>query len=250
MTSPRPSVTSQSLANQLEPIVRVHADIRARRYARVDVATARTRILAGRAGIDFESTLSGAPDLSLAFSQVASAFERTGITATPQINALQAMTVDADAHVLAWANHDSPPSDVTMKLARNLAGIVGNAILSQVAAEIMNEFSPTGWKWPECPCCRASPDLAMTADAGRILVCWRCDTRWSTELRGCLGCNATEAPAIARVTSPYLGYELAICNVCGRYLKERRGPPTYELLVERALTVGLDEAAQQRGLRT
>jgi hypothetical protein len=56
-------------------------------------------------------------------------------------------------------------------------------------------------------------------------------------------------PTLARVPSPYLGYQLAICNACGRYIKERRGALTHELFVERMLVAGLDEAAQQRGLR-
>lgn len=228
----------------------MHADIRAGEHARVDVADARARVLAGRAGFDAESALSDTADLSMPFSLVAAAFERTGIAATPQINALQALNVDADEQVLAWVNHESPPSDPTLKLARHLAGIVGNAVLGRAAADIMTDFSPSGWKWPYCPCCRASPDLAVSTDTGRTLICWRCDTQWETELRGCLGCGATEAPAIVRVSSPYLGYELAICNACGRYLKERRGPLTYDLLVERTFVAGLDEAAQQRGLRT
>jgi hypothetical protein len=52
-----------------------------------------------------------------------------------------------------------------------------------------------------------------------------------------------------RVPSPDLGYDLVICNSCGRYLKERRGLPSHAWLVERALTAGLDEAAHERGLR-
>jgi formate dehydrogenase maturation protein FdhE len=91
--------------------------------------------------------------------------------------------------------------------------------------------------------------LALSTNTKRTLVCWRCDTQWKTAHRGCLGCGADGPPTVARVPSPYLGYELAICNSCGRYLKERRGPLTHELLVERTLTAGLDEAAQQRGLR-
>ena len=89
----------------------------------------------------------------------------------------------------------------------------------------------------------------MSTATKRTLVCWRCDTQWRTTHRGCLGCGANGPPDVARVPSPYLGYELAICNACGRYLKERRGSLTHELIVERTLTAGLDEAAQQRGLR-
>ena len=51
------------------------------------------------------------------------------------------------------------------------------------------------------------------------------------------------------VNSYYLGYDLAICNACGRYLKERGGALRHELIVERTLVATLDEAAQLRGLR-
>src|SRR5439155_13168772 len=134
------------------------------------------------------------------------------------------------------------------RLARTVAAVVGNAVLSRVAADVVTGFSLATWKRLNCPCCGASPDLALATDRRRTLVCWRCDTMWRTDRRGCLGCGADTSPTIARVASPYLGYELTICNSCGRYLKERRGAPTHALLVERALTLGLDEAAQQRGL--
>jgi formate dehydrogenase maturation protein FdhE len=82
-----------------------------------------------------------------------------------------------------------------------------------------------------------------------LLVCARCDARWRAAGRGCLACDATSAPTLARVRSPYLGYELVICNSCGRYLKERSGPLVYDPVVERALTGELDAAAERRGLR-
>jgi hypothetical protein len=249
-TARRPTAASRTLADQLQPIVRLHESIRNHGHARTDVERARARILAGRTGFDADTVLRNATDLPRAFSRAAAVFERTGIEATPRVSALHAMSVDAVAQVLAWANNESPPVDPTMKLARKLAAVVGNGILSRVASDVMDGFTLPPWKWPQCPCCGASPDLSLTSDTTRKLVCWRCDTSWRTELRGCLGCGATAPPAMARVASPFLGYELAICGACGRYLKERRGPLTHDLLVERALVVGLDEAAQQRGLRS
>jgi hypothetical protein len=249
-TARRPTVASRTLADQLQPIVRLHDSIRKHGHARIDVERARTRILVGRTGFDADAVLRNATDLPRAFSRTAAAFERTGIEATPRVSALHAMSVDAVAQVLAWANSESPPSDPTMKLARKLAAVVGNAVLSRAASDVMKGFSLPEWKWPQCPCCGASPDLCLTANTVRKLVCWRCDTQWKTQLRGCLGCGASAPPAIARVASPYLGYELAICGACGRYLKERRAPLTHDLLVERALISTLDEAAQQRGLRS
>jgi hypothetical protein len=245
----RPSVASRTLAEQFEPIVSIHDAVRKRGHATIDVDRARTRILAGRSAFDSASVLRSAGDLKRVFDRTAAAFERTGIASTPELTALRAREVDPARLVLAWANSESMPRDGTLKLARNVAAIVANAVLSRASSDVTDGFSLAAWKRTHCPCCGASPDLALATDHRRTLVCWRCDTQWRTEQRGCLGCGADTAPTLARVPSPYLGYELAICNSCGRYLKERRGAPTHSLLVERALTVGLDEAAQQRGLR-
>jgi formate dehydrogenase maturation protein FdhE len=141
------------------------------------------------------------------------------------------------------------PADPTKRVARRVASVVGNAVLARAASDVTAGVDLSAWRWPECPCCSGAPDLALCSDRQRTLVCWRCDTRWPAMHRGCLGCGAADAPTIARVPSPYLGYELAICNACGRYLKERRGAPSHDLLIERIIVAGLDAAAQQRGLR-
>ena len=250
MVSPRrATVASRTLAEQLRPVVQVHRVVRDGDYARFDLERARARLRNGRVAFDANDVLEDAGDLAPAFERTAEAFERTGIASSLRVTALQRVSLDVTALVLAWANAESPPVDATIRLARTIAGVVGNAILSRAANDITSAISLAGWKWPQCPCCGASPDLALATDTRRTLVCWRCDTMWRTEDRGCLGCGADTAPTIARVPSPYLGYELAICNSCGRYLKERRGSLTHDLIVERTLIAGLDEAAQQRGLR-
>jgi formate dehydrogenase maturation protein FdhE len=233
----------------LQPLVRIHFAMRSRGYASVDVARARERIQQGRPAFDAAAVLYTAGDLNRAFSRTAAAFERTGIESSSRIEALLRTPIDVTAQTIAWSNADAAPADATTRLARKIAAVVGNAVLSRVASDITDNLALTSWKRPHCPCCAASPDLALSTDARRTLVCWRCDAQWRTEHRGCLGCGADSPPTLARVPSPYLGYELAICNSCGRYLKERRGAPTHELLVERALIAGLDAAAQQRGLR-
>jgi formate dehydrogenase maturation protein FdhE len=84
-----------------------------------------------------------------------------------------------------------------------------------------------------------------------VLVCARCDARWTTTARGCLGCGAVKAETLARLPSTHTGYTVIVCSACGRYLKERDADPagTVDLLVERALTEELDRAAERRALR-
>jgi formate dehydrogenase maturation protein FdhE len=226
----------------------MHDTVRQRAAANIDVAQARARIRGGRPAFETVSLLRDAGDLTRVFHRTAAAFERSGLVANAQVEAIRNAAFDPTALMLSWANGESLPRDPSKRLARTVAGVVGNAVLSRASDQIRDGFSLAGWKRAFCPCCGASPDLALATDKRRTLVCWRCDTMWRTDLRGCLGCGADSTPTLARVPSPF-GYELAICNSCGRYLKERRGAPPHALIVERALTAGLDEAAQQRGLR-
>ena len=89
----------------------------------------------------------------------------------------------------------------------------------------------------------------MRTGTGRLLVCARCDTQWQAPTLGCLGCEATRPPTFVRVDAVDLGYELLVCHACARYLKERRGDGMQTPIIERALTVELDSAAERRGLR-
>jgi hypothetical protein len=245
----RTSFASRTLAEQLQPIVQVHELVRGEARGHVDVERARARIAAGRNGFDAAPVIRAAGDLRPAFERTAAAFESTGIASTADAAAVREHATDATPLVLAWANSESVPRKPIQRLARTVASIVGNAVLARASDDVGKGFSFSAWTRSNCPCCGASPDLALTTKVKRTLVCWRCDTQWRTTHWGCLGCGADGEPEVARVASPYLGYELAICNACGRYLKERRGSLTHELIVERTLTAGLDEAAQQRGLR-
>lgn len=245
----RPTAASRSLAEQLQPLVRVHESIRSRARLPIDVGAARTRVRAGRAAFDAADVLANAGDLAKAFQRTSAAFERSGLATTPQLSALRERSPDPARITIAWCNTESVPRDPTLRLARSVAAVVGNAMLSHAASAIAEGFSFAAWKRPHCPCCGATPDLAVVTDTRRSLICWRCDATWRTDVRGCIGCGADLAPDLVRIPSPHLGYQVAICNACGRYIKERRGAPAQPLLVERQLTLGLDEAAQQRGLR-
>lgn len=244
----RSSAASKTLADQFRPLVAIHDALRDRAHAAVDVGAARARIRGGRYGFEAETLLQHAGDLTRAFQRTSAAFERVGVASASQLQALRSGSHDVTALMLSWAHGDSLPRNASQRLARHVAAVVGNAVLSRAAEDVANGFSFASWKRPNCPCCGGSPDLALATDKRRSLICWRCDTVWRTPQLGCLGCGADSPPTLVRIASPY-GYELAICNSCGRYLKERRGAPTHSLIVERALTAGLDEAAEQRGLR-
>ena len=245
----RRDTVSRVVAEQFAPILAVHRALIARARPEIDVARARARVARGRPALDATTLMRGADDLARSFEEAAAAFERSGIASTSSIGALKRRPADVERLVMGWVNGDLTSADGDRNLARRIAGVVGNAWLRRAATEMSDSMSFRGWSAVVCPCCGASPDLAVRTPRRRTLVCWRCDTKWRTDVTGCLGCGADGPPDVVRVPSPYLGYELAICNNCSRYLKERRGSLTYDPLVERALTAGLDAAAEGRGLR-
>jgi len=247
-TTRRPSA-SRILAEQFGPLVAAHARVKVRRHVSVDVGEARARIRAGRHAFDAARVLSAAGDLTKQFGRVAAAFEHTGVESSARLTDLRTRSFDHSALMLSWANGESLPRDPVLHFARRVAAVLGNAMLAGASSDVLKGLALGGWKRAQCPCCGALPDITIITEKRRAFACWRCDATWRTARRGCLGCGEDTAPTVVRVPTPALGYALAICNSCGRYMKERRGLPSSGLLVERALTAGLDEAAQQRGLR-
>ena len=80
-------------------------------------------------------------------------------------------------------------------------------------------------------------------------MCARCDTNWNAPTGGCLSCEASKSPTFVRVDALDLGYELLVCHACARYIKERQSEGMQPPIIERALTIDLDAAAERRGLR-
>ena len=240
---------SRTIADQLAPLLRVHEQLRHRAWPTPDLPRARRRLAAGRPAFDPTTALRAAGDLASAFRDAAQAFDSCGIASTTSVAALRPSKTEVTRLVTSWANSDTRPAAASGRLARQIAGLVGNAVLHRVAADVRDAIPLSGWAQPTCPCCGSPPDIATINGDARTLHCSRCDTPWRSPAPGCLGCGADGSPAIARVASAYLGYELAICHSCGRYIKERRGSLRFHPLVERALAAGLDDAAQKRGLR-
>jgi formate dehydrogenase maturation protein FdhE len=149
----------------------------------------------------------------------------------------------------AWLVGERGSSDEGRRLALRAAALVGNAILRSAAVQASKGARFDEWKKPTCPCCGGPADLAVRSSTGRHLVCARCDTKWLAPTLGCLGCEATRPPTFVRVDAIDLGYELLVCHACARYLKERRSDGMQSPMIERALTVDLDSAAERRGLR-
>ena len=242
-------VVSKGVADQFGPVLQLQQALRSSVRPVVDVADARARIATRRPGFDPVRILSRARTVVTAFDRCVDALEVAGLASSTTVTALRQENHDARSLAIAWAAGETPPTISSQRLAQRAAAVVAGAILQSNARVVMNKLSLDGWQRPICPSCGGAPDLAFVEGSKRALVCSRCDTVWPVNTRGCIGCDATGAPTIARVRSPYLGYDLVICHACGRYLKERAGRASHPPLVERALTAEMDAAAVRRGLR-
>ena len=247
---PRSTSVRSTTAEQFAPILRVHTDVLSGCSPSVDADTARRRMASGQVAYDALRMLRSCGDLLPRFVRVLDAFEVAGLVSNENRRAILDGELDVDDLVSGWFTGDRTPRDARRQIARQAAIVVGNALL-RAATELVGPASVwRDWTRVVCPCCGGAPDIALVERGGqRTLVCARCDAQWRAPRAGCLGCETIEPPGIARISNPELGYDLMMCNACGRFLKERPRRGLESLIVERALTTELDLAAEQRGLR-
>lgn len=238
-----------AIADELGPLVRVHAELGRFRLTAPRLKKARANIAAARIAFDPADILRAAGNLDASLGQVATAFEMCGLASPRVLDTFRNGYASAQPLLKAWLVGERRPSDEGRRLALRAAALIGNAILGSAAAHASKGAEFGEWKKPTCPCCGGAPDLAVRVDAHRWLICARCDTRWQAPTHGCLTCEASRAPTFVRVDALDIGYELLVCHACSRYIKERRGDGMQAPLIERALTLDLDAAAERRGLR-
>jgi hypothetical protein len=250
MISTRPIPVRTTLAEQFEAVLRVHADVARACEPVLDVDAARARIKGGQVAYDALRVLRSCGDLQPRFDRVLEAFEVAGFVSNEDRRAILDGELDIDDLVSGWFTGDRTPRDARRRVARQAAIIVGNALLRTASAMVGAPATWKGWTRIACPCCGGSPDIVLVERATqRTLVCARCDAQWRSRRTGCLGCDSEDRASIARIANPALGYDLVMCNECGRFIKERPRRGLDSLIVERALTAELDLAAEQRGLR-
>ena len=237
------------LADELGPLVRVHAELGRFRLTPARVKRARTNVSEGRVAFDANDVLRSAGNLDASLARVATAFEMCGMASPRALETFRRNYGSAAPLLKTWLVGERGSSEEGRRLALRAAALLGNAILRSAANQAAKGTRFTDWKKPTCPCCGGPADLAVRNDVQRSLVCARCDTHWRAFTLGCLGCEASRAPTFVRVDAVDLGYELLVCHACARYLKERRGDEMLAPMIERALTVDLDAAAERRGLR-
>ncbi len=251
---PSPSILPHSTvrattAEQFAPVLRAQAELLQDCLPAVDEAAARRRIRVGQVAYDALRVLPSCGDLTPRFVRVLEAFEVAGFISNPERRLLLDEEIDVDELVSGWLTGDRTPPNPLRRVARQAAIVVANALLRAASSRVGAPALWRHWSRVVCPCCGGAPDIVLLERGQRTLVCARCDAQWRSSRSGCLGCDSDEEAAVARIGSAALGYDLLMCNACGRFIKERSHLGMESLLVERALTMELDLAAEQRGLR-
>ena len=250
VSPPRPPSARTALTEQFAPVLHIHAELLGDCVPAVEADSAQRRIRNGQVGYDALRVLRSCGDLLPRFVRVLDAFEVAGFISNDDRRAIRDGELDVDDLVSGWFTGDRTPRDPRRRVARQAAIVVGNALLRDASARVGSPSTWRGWTRTVCPCCGGSPDIVLVErSAQRTLVCARCDSQWRARRSGCLGCDTEVSPAIARINNPALGYDLVMCNACGRFIKERPRRGLESFIVERALTTELDLAAEQRGLR-
>ena len=230
-------------------MLQAHAEVLRGFTPVVDIGVARERVRKGQVAYEALPVLRSVGDLTAAFVRLLDAFEVAGLVSNDERRGVLAAEFDIDDLVCGWFMGDPPPRDMRRRLAQQAAFTIGNALCRATALVGRPELW-TAWRRTICPCCGGSPDIAFTDGVARMLICARCDAEWRAPRDGCLGCDAPSSPMqMARIANAALGYDLVMCNSCGRFMKERPRRGTSPLLIERAITAELDHAAELRGLR-
>lgn len=248
---PTPSLREvrAGLAELLHPISALHADLAQGWPVEVDRAAARRRVRIGRPAFDAIDVLHAVGDLRLPFHRATQAFERAGLaSAEAALAARQQHLGGVLALGTSWLAGEPLPAQEPRRIAHRAAAVVARSVLHRSARALRGVVRGGRPDRATCPACGGPPEFSVASHDDRRLVCARCDTAWRTARTGCLGCSASEAPTVVRIVSPDIGYDLVVCNGCGRYLKERTRRGGTDLVIERALTAQLDAAAERRGL--
>lgn len=237
------------LSEILRPVSRLQQELANQWPLTIDLEQAKRRVRAGRPAFDPLDVLAAAGDLRLPFHRATLAFEHAGLAtsaAAADARGMQGSLVSLGA---SWLHGEPLATHEPRRLAQRATALVVGSILRRAAGSARPAVRGASPERTSCPACGSAPEFSIATAEGRRLVCAHCDTAWRVNRMGCLGCGAADAPAVVRIRSADIGYDLVVCNACGRYIKERTRRGGSDLLVERALTAQLDAAAERRGLR-
>jgi formate dehydrogenase maturation protein FdhE len=144
--------------------------------------------------------------------------------------------------------------DATRKEAERLvAGYGVVPFLEQASAKLADAVQGRTWGRGYCPVCGGAPNFsAIGEEAGRVMLCGRCGSRWDYDRVGCPFCGETRSAKLAFHPVGDGRYRLHVCYSCRGYVKcidLRRNIDVPCLPLERILSAGLDVAAVRAGFQ-
>lgn len=141
----------------------------------------------------------------------------------------------------------SPSGLITLAVESALIPYVQRA-----AEALMPRVDESLWQRGYCPVCGAYPDFCVLDEesGARHLVCSRCSSQWRFVRLKCPFCGTADHTKLRYFPSDDEVYRLYVCELCKHYLKTidlRRAGRRALVPVERAVTIAMDVAAQERG---
>ena len=212
------------------------------------------------AGVPLLLSSSGHIDLSPAELMLASLVQKLATRRLPgaltqQINVLGTefqSDKDSPRRVLVWLLGKDSFSTAHPGLLQYLAWTVLRRYLSRVVVVFSNWRDEERWLRNYCPTCGSPPGMAqfvgVEPDRFRLLCCGCCATRWRYRRTQCPFCERDEhrLAGFAVEGSPL---RIDYCEACGGYLKTCYGGSNETLLLADWMSIHLDIAASDQGLK-
>jgi len=145
------------MAEQFAPVLRVRAEVLKECTPAVDQADARRRIANGQIGYDALAVLRSCGELTSRFVRILDAFEVAGLVSNVERRAMLSTELDVDDLIFSWFTGNRTPRDPRRRLARQVAIVIGNALLRRATERVGTKALWRSWTRPVCPCCGGAP---------------------------------------------------------------------------------------------
>ena len=131
-------------------------------------------------GYDALRVLRSCGDLVPRFVRVLDAFEVAGFVSNDDRRAVLDGELDVDDLVSGWFTGDRTPRDPRRRVARQVAIVVGNALLRAASARVGAPVDLEAVDARRLPLLRRRRPTSRCVERGaqRTLVCARCDAQW------------------------------------------------------------------------
>jgi len=212
------------------------------------------------AGVPLLMSSSGAIDLNPAEVMLPSLVRKLASRRLPQELIPQISVLGAElwndkhspSRALAWLLDKDSFSTVHPGLLQYLGWTVLSRYLCRVVTAFANWRDEERWLRNYCPTCGSPPGMAqfvgVEPDRLRLLCCGCCATRWRYRRTQCPFCERDDHRLAGFAIEGSL-LRIDYCEACGGYLKTYHGESSETLLLADWMSIHLDIAACDKGLK-